>query len=136
MPPDLPRPSLYAVAPVKCPVKIMPTWPESGSSAYGQRQNRHHHAKCLGPIHAAENLPANSIQFIGYLMCQWEYECGVNALKWNVQPRAVIERNKMCLSGLGFEIHDDVLSEGVLSPDFQHGKQLGEMAFGEFGIDG
>jgi hypothetical protein len=96
----------------------------------------HHHAKCLGLIHAAENLAANSIQFIGYLVCQWEYERGVNALKWNVQPRAVIERNKLCLRGLGFEIHDDVFREGVLSPDFQHGKQLAEMALGEFGIDG
>ena len=96
----------------------------------------HHDPKCLGFVHSAENLAANSIQFIGYFVCQWEYERGVNALKWNVQPRAVIERNKLYLRGLGFEIHDDVLSEGVLSPDFQHGKQLGEMALGEFGIDG
>jgi hypothetical protein len=29
-----------------------------------------------------------------------------------------------------------VFSEGVLSPDFEHGKELVEMAFGEFGIDG
>jgi hypothetical protein len=96
----------------------------------------HHHAECLGPIYSAENLAANSIQFIGYFMGQWEYERGVNALKWNVQPRAVIERNKMCLRGLGFEIHDDVFREGVLSPDFQYGKQLAEMALGELGIDG
>ncbi|MGD0097747.1 MAG: hypothetical protein ABSB60_14750, partial [Terracidiphilus sp.] len=95
-----------------------------------------HHAKCLGPIHAAENLAANSIQFIGYLVRQWEYECGVNALNWDVQPRAVIERNKMCLRGLGFEIHDDVFSKGVLSADFEHGEKLAEMALGEFGIDG
>ena len=74
----------------------------------------HHHAKCLGPIYSAENLAANSIQFIGYLVCQWEYERGVNALKWNVQPRAVIKRNKLCLRCLGFEIHDDVFREGVL----------------------
>jgi hypothetical protein len=96
----------------------------------------HHHAECLGPIYSAENLAANSIQFIGNLVSQWEYERGVDALKWNVQPRAVIERNKMYLRGLGFEIHDDVFREGVLSPDFQHGKKLAEMAFGEFGIDG
>jgi len=60
----------------------------------------------------------------------------VNALKWNVQPRAVIERNKLCLRGLGFEIHDDVFREGVLSADFEHSEKLAEMALGEFGIDG
>ena len=96
----------------------------------------HHHAECLGPIYSAENFAANSIQFIGYLVCQWEYERGVNALKWNVQPRAVIERNKLRLRGLGFEIHDDVFREGVLSPDFEHSEKLAEMALGEFGIDG
>jgi hypothetical protein len=96
----------------------------------------HHHAECLRPIYSAENFAANSIQFIGYLVCQWEYERGVNALKWNVQPRAVIERNKLCLRGLGFEIHDDVFREGVLSPDFEHSEKLAEMALGEFGIDG
>jgi hypothetical protein len=69
-------------------------------------------------------------------VCQWEYERGVNALKWNVQPRAVIERNKLCLRGLGFETHDDVFRESVLSPDFQYAKQLAEIALGEFGIDG
>jgi hypothetical protein len=96
----------------------------------------HHHAKCLGPIYSAKNLAAHSIQFIGYLVCQWEYERGVYALKWDVQPRTVIERNKLCLRGLGFEIHDDVLRESVLSADFEHGKKLAEMALGEFGIDG
>jgi hypothetical protein len=95
----------------------------------------HHHAECLGPIHPAENLAANSIQFIGYLVCQWEYERGVNALKWNVQPRSVIERNKMCLCGLCFEIHDDVFRKGVLSPDFEYSEKLAEMALGEFGIN-
>jgi hypothetical protein len=96
----------------------------------------HHHAKCLGPIYSTENLAANSIQFIGYLVCQWEYKRGINALKWNVQPRAVIERNKLCLSSLGFEIHDDVFCEGVLPTDFEHSEKLAEMALGEFGIDG
>jgi hypothetical protein len=96
----------------------------------------HHHAKCLGPIYAAENLAANSVQFISYLVRQWEYERCVNALKWNVQPRAVIERNKLCLRGLGFEVHDDVFGESVLSADFEHGEKLAEMALGEFGIDG
>ena len=96
----------------------------------------HHHAECLGPIYSAENFAANSIQFIGYLVCQWEYERGVNALKWNVQPGAVVERNKLCLRGLGFEIHDDVFCEGVLSADFEHSEKLAEMALGEFGIDG
>jgi hypothetical protein len=46
----------------------------------------------------------------------------------------VVERNKLRLRGLGFEIRDDVLSEGVLSPDFEHGKELVEMALGELGI--
>jgi hypothetical protein len=69
-------------------------------------------------------------------MCQGKHECGVNTLKWNVQPLVVEERNELRLSGLAFEIHDDVLGEGVLSPDFQHGKQLAEMALGELGIDG
>jgi hypothetical protein len=96
----------------------------------------HHHAECFGPIHSAEDLSADSIQFIGYLVCQWEYERGVNALKWNVQPRAVIERNKLCLRGFGFEIHDDVFGQSVLSPDFEHRKKLAEMALGEFEIDG
>jgi hypothetical protein len=96
----------------------------------------HHHAKCLGLIHAAENLAANSIQLIGNLVGQWKYECGVDTLKWNVQPLVVVKRNELRLSGLALETHDDVLSEGVLSPDFEHCKKLAEMAFGEFGIDG
>jgi hypothetical protein len=95
----------------------------------------HHHAKCLGPIYSAENLAANSIQLIGNLASQRINECGVNTLKWNVQPRAVIKRNKLCLSGLGFEAHDDVFREGVLSPDFQHSKKLAEMALGDSVID-
>jgi hypothetical protein len=40
------------------------------------------------------------------------------------------------LSGLALETHDDVFSKGVLSPDFQHSKELIEMALGEPGIDG
>ncbi|MGO9777837.1 MAG: hypothetical protein ACLPM3_14740 [Terracidiphilus sp.] len=96
----------------------------------------HHHAKCLGPIYSAENLAANSIQLVGYIVCQRKHECRVNALKWNVQPGAVIERDKLCLRGFGFEIHDDAFGEGVLSADFEHSEKLAEMAFGEFGIDG
>src|ERR1035437_9911610 len=96
----------------------------------------HHHAKCLGPIHPAENLSANSFQFIGNLEGQRKYESGVDTLKWNVQPLVVVEGKKLHLRGLALETHDDVFSEGVLSPDFEHGKQLGEMALGEFGIDG
>ena len=92
----------------------------------------YHHAKCLGPIHSAENLAANSIQLIGYLVCQWKYERSVNALKWNVQPLVVVEGKKLRLRGLGFETHDDVFSEGVLPADFQHGKKLAEMALREF----
>jgi hypothetical protein len=96
----------------------------------------HHHAKCLGPIHSAENLAANSIQFIGYLVCQRKDKSGVNALKWNVQPLVVVEGKKLRLRGFALETHDDVFSESVLSPDFQYGKQLAEMALSEFGIDG
>jgi hypothetical protein len=96
----------------------------------------HHHAKCLGPIHPAENLPANPFQFIGDLERQRKYESGVDTLKWNVQPLVVIERYKLRLRGLGFETHDDVFSQSVLSPDFEHGKKLVEMALGEFGIHG
>jgi hypothetical protein len=96
----------------------------------------HHQAKCLGPIHPAENLSANSLQFIGDLEGQREYESGVDTLKWNVQPLVVVKCNKLRLSGLALETHDDVLSEGVLSPDFEHGKKLVEMALGKFGIDG
>jgi hypothetical protein len=96
----------------------------------------HHHAECLGLIHTAKDLAANSIQFVGYIVCQRKHESGINTLKWNVQPLVVVERNKLALSGLGFEIHDDVFSESVLSPDFQNGKQLAEMTLGEFGIDG
>ena len=87
----------------------------------------HHHAKCLGPIHPAENLPANSFQFVGNIERQRKYESGVDTLKWNVQPLVVIERNKLRLRGLGFETHDDVFSQGILSPDFEHGKKLVEM---------
>jgi hypothetical protein len=57
-------------------------------------------------------------------------------MKWDVQPLVVIERNKLRLRGLALEAHDDVFSQGILSPDFEHGKKLVEMAFGEFGIDG
>jgi hypothetical protein len=96
----------------------------------------HHHAKCLGPIHPAENLSTNPFKLIGNLERQRKYESGVNTLKWNVQPLVVVEGNKLRLSGLGFETHDDVFSEGVLSPDFEHCKELVEMALGEFGIDG
>ena len=96
----------------------------------------HHHAKCLGPIHTAKNLSANSFQFIGNLEGQRKYERGIDTLKWNVQPLVVVERNKLRLSGLALETHDDVLGQGVFSADFEHGKKLAEMALGEFGIDG
>jgi hypothetical protein len=92
----------------------------------------HHYAKCLGPIHPAENLPANSFQFVSDLEGQRKHESGVDTLKWNVQPLVVVERNELRLRDLGFETHDDVFSEGVLSPDFEHGKELVEMALGEF----
>jgi hypothetical protein len=96
----------------------------------------HHHAKCLGPIHPAENLSANSFQFIGNLERQRKYERGVDTLEWNIQPLVVVEGNKLRLSGLGFETHDDVFSQGVLSPNSQHREKLVEMALGELGIDG
>ena len=95
----------------------------------------HHHAKCLGPIYSAENLSANSFQLIGYFVGQRKNECGVNALERNVQPLVVVERKELRLSGLALETHDDVFREGVLSPDFQHSKELVEMALGESGID-
>jgi hypothetical protein len=96
----------------------------------------HHHAECLGAIHAAEDLSANKIQLIGNLVGQRKDESGVNALKWDVQPLVVVKGNKLRLSGLGFETHDNVFSEGVLSPDFEHGEKLAEMALGEFRING
>jgi hypothetical protein len=96
----------------------------------------HHHAKCLGPIHSAENLSAHPFQFIGYLVRQWKNECGVNSLKWNVQPLVVVERDELRLRGLAFETHDDVFSKGVLFSDFKHRKELIEMAQGESRIDG
>ena len=95
----------------------------------------HHHAKCLGPIHSAENLSSDPLQFIGDLVGQRKHECGVDTLKWDVQPRAVVEPNKLRQSGLALEAHDDVFSESVLSPDFKHGKELIEIALGESGID-
>jgi hypothetical protein len=95
-----------------------------------------HHAKCLGPIHPAEHFSANSFQFISDLEGQWKYKSGVNTLEWNVQPLVVVEGNKLRLSGLGLETHDDVFSQSVLSPDFERCKKLVEMALGEFGING
>ena len=95
----------------------------------------HHYAKRFGLINTAENLPADFLQLIGNFVGQREDERSVDTLKWNVQPRAVVEPNKLRLRGPGLEIHDDVFSEGVLSPDFEHGEKLVEMALGEFGID-
>ena len=60
----------------------------------------HHHAKCLGPIHSAENLSANSFKLIGNLERQGEYESDVDTLKWNVQPFVVVERYQLGLSGV------------------------------------
>ncbi|HEY1254184.1 MAG TPA: hypothetical protein VGF01_05345 [Terracidiphilus sp.] len=95
----------------------------------------HHHTKGLGAIHPAENLSANSFQLIGDFEGQWKHKSGVDTLKWDVQPLVVVEGNKLRLRGLGFETHDDVFSQGILSPNFEHGKKLVEMALGEFGID-
>jgi Zn ribbon nucleic-acid-binding protein len=119
----------------RCPDETMRMWIERSLEFVDGCKIGHHHAKCLGPIDSAENLAANSFQFIGDLKRQRKYERSVYALKWNVQPRAVIERNKLCLRSLGFEIHDDVFREGVLSADFEHSEKLAEMALGEFGID-
>ena len=96
----------------------------------------HHHAKRLGLIHTPENLPTDSLQLIGNLVGQREDERRVDALERDVQPRAVIEGQNLRLSGLGFESHDDVFGQSVLVADFQHGKELIEMGFGELGIDG
>jgi hypothetical protein len=78
----------------------------------------YHHAKCLGPIHSAEYLSANSFQLIGDLERQGKNECGVNTLKRNIQPLVVVERYELRLSDLALETHDDVFSEGVLFADF------------------
>ena len=96
----------------------------------------HHHAKRLGLIHTAENLPADSLQFVGDLVCQREYERGVDTLKRNVQPRAIVERKNLRLCRLALEIHDDALSQGVLVPDLQYSKKLAEMSLRKLGIDG
>ena len=82
----------------------------------------HHNAKRFGIVHPTENLPAHSLQLVGNIVCQREYEGSVDTLKRNVQPRAVIERHNLRLCGLGFEIHDDVFRQGVLPPDFEHSK--------------
>ena len=94
----------------------------------------HHHAKRLGLIHAAKNLPADSLQFIRNLVGQRKHKRGVDTLKWNVQPLVVVERAELRLRGFALEFHDYVLSERVLFADFQHGKELAEMCLGEFGI--
>jgi hypothetical protein len=39
------------------------------------------------------------------------------------------------LSGLGFEIHDDVLGDGVPLSDLENGNESVEIVFGEPGID-
>jgi hypothetical protein len=82
----------------------------------------HHHAKCLGPIHSAEDLSANSFKLVGNLEGQGENESGVDSLKRNVQPLDAVERYELRLSDLALETHNDVLGEGVLFPDFQHSK--------------
>ena len=94
----------------------------------------HHNAKRFGIVHSAENLPAHSLQLVGNIVGQREHERRINTLKRNAQPRAIIESHKLRLCRLGFEIHDDELREGVLSPDFKHGKELAEMGLGKFGI--
>ena len=91
-----------------------------------------HHAKRLGLIHAAENLPAHPLQLVRNLVGQRKDERSVDTLEWNVQPRAVIERQNLLLGGLGRETHDDMFGKSVLLPDFQNGKELVEMALGEF----
>jgi hypothetical protein len=40
----------------------------------------------------------------------------------------------LCLSDLGFEVHDDVLCESVLFANSEHGKELIEVCFREFGV--
>ena len=96
----------------------------------------HHHSKCLRPVHSAENLSSDPLQFIGDLERQRENKGGIDTLKWNVQPLVVVERYELRLSDLALETHDDVFSEGVLFADFQHGKKLAEIAPRESGIDG
>ena len=59
-----------------------------------------HNAKRLGLVYPAENLPAHSLQLVGNIVCQREYEGSVDALKRNIQPRAVIERHKCACAAL------------------------------------
>jgi hypothetical protein len=49
---------------------------------------------------------------------QWEDKRSVDTLKWNVQPRAVVERQNLLQSGLGLKFHDDVLGKSILVADF------------------
>jgi len=96
----------------------------------------HHHAKCLGPIHSAQNLSPDPLQLVGNIVRQRKNESGVDTLKRNIQPLVVVERDEFLLSALAFETHDNVFGKSVLLPDFEHGKKLIEMAQGESGIDG
>jgi hypothetical protein len=95
----------------------------------------HDHAKCFGVIDSSENLSSDSIEFVDNLVGQRNYERGVDCPSWNVQPLVPIKIMKSCLSGLGFEIHDEVLGEGVPSSYLEHGKELLEIVLGKTGID-
>jgi hypothetical protein len=95
----------------------------------------HDHAKCFGVIDSSENLSSDSIEFVDNLVGQRNYERGVDCPSWNVQPLVPIKIMKSCLSGLGFEIHDEVLGEGVPSSYLEQGKELLEIVLGKPGID-
>ena len=95
----------------------------------------HDHAKCFGVSDSSEDLCSDSIQFVENFVRQRSDDSGVDSLKWNVPPLIFVKILKFCLSGLGFETHDDVLGEGVPSPDLKYGKESFEIALGEPGID-
>jgi hypothetical protein len=95
----------------------------------------HDHAKCFGVIDSSENLSSDSVQFVANLVRQRKYESSVDFRKWNILPLILVKRLKSCLSGLGFEIHDDVLGDGVPLLDLEYGNESVEIVLGEPGID-
>jgi hypothetical protein len=86
-------------------------------------------------IDSSENLSSDSVQFVANLVRQRKYESGVDFRKWNILPLILVKRLKSCLSGLGFEIHDDVLGDGVPLLDLEYGNESVEIVLGEPGID-
>jgi hypothetical protein len=95
----------------------------------------HDHAKCFGVIDSSESLTSDSIEFVENLVGQRNYERCVDWPTWNIHPLVLVKRMKSGLSGLGFETHDKVLGQGILSSNLEHGKELLEEVLGKPGID-